>query len=933
VTTTLNKTHMKQRTILLFIILLNVHLILLAQQIPSPKEYFGFTIGDNYKLATYTQTKGWFNKVAATSDRVKLVALGETEEGQTQYMLIVSSPENIKNIDRYKAISQKLARAEGISNEDANQMANEGKAVVWIDGGLHATETVGTHQLIETIWNFISRNDPETKRILDEVIILFVHANPDGQELVSNWYMRNSDTLKRSLSKLPVLYQKYAGHDNNRDFFIMNLKETRNMSRQLYIEWLPQILYNHHQAGPAGSVVAGPPYRDPFNYVYDPMVVSGIDAVGAAMSNRLIQEGKPGYTQRGGSIFSTWYNGGLRTTAYFHNIIGLLTEIIGSPTPSSVPLVPSRLLPNGATPYPVIPQKWTFRNSIDYSVSLNYAVLDYAARNREHLLYNMYLMGRNSIQKGNQDYWTVSPKRIEALNIAIKNDRNGKKSSDTTKSTNRDRVEAIPLKYYDQVFKDSSLRDPRGYIIQANQPDFPTAIKFVNALIQSGIKVQKATADFSVGNKIYPKGSYVIQTSQAFRPHVIDMFEPQDHPNDFSYPGGPPVQPYDAAGWTPAFTMGFVFDRIVQDFEGSFHLVPYGELQNMTGYVEKAKHTAGYILDSRINNSFTAVNDLLQAGVEVYRMASVGYKFRDVGQGSFFIPAKGKSASVLEKAISNLGIVAHAVDTRPKATMQRLTSSRIALFDRYGGSMQSGWTRWMFEQFHFPFSVVYPKEINAGSLRKKYDILVFVGDVFPKKDAVTVRDTSKTDDIPIEFRDRLGKISADTSITALKQFLESGGTIITIGQSTNLAYHLKLPVENSLVQIENGKTTHLPDEKYFIPGSVLSVQLDTTLASCWGLGSNLDVYFENSPVFKVAPDALAKRAVTPLAWFPSDKSLRSGWAWGQEYLKNGIAAFVAPVGLGKLYAFGPEIIFRAQTHGSFKLLFNQLFQDQTKMVK
>ena len=174
----------------------------------------------------------------------------------------------------------------------------------------------------------------------------------------------------------------------------MNVKETQNISRQQYLEWLPQIIYNHHQSGPAGSVIAGPPYRDPFNYVFDPLVVSGIDALGAAMSNRLNLENKPGYTQRSGASYSTWWNGGLRTTAYFHNIIGLLTEIIGSPTPSKVPLVPDRLIPNGATPNPVVPQTWHFRQSIDYSISLNYAVLNYAANQKNDLETALIFVGR-----------------------------------------------------------------------------------------------------------------------------------------------------------------------------------------------------------------------------------------------------------------------------------------------------------------------------------------------------------------------------------------------------------------------------------------------------------------------------------------------------------------------------------------------------------
>jgi hypothetical protein len=374
-----------------------------AQNIPSPKSHFGFNIGDNYHLATFTQTEAYFKKLAAASNKVKLQVIGKTEEGRNQYMVIVSDPSNINQLEKYKSISQKMARAEDLSEEDAKQLAKEGKSVVWIDGGLHATEVVGIHQLIQTLYTVLTRDDEETKRILKSTIILFVHANPDGQELVSNWYMRNEDTLKRSTENLPRLYEKYIGHDNNRDFFMMNMSESKNMSRQLYIEWMPQILYNHHQTGPAGTVVAGPPYRDPFNYVYDPLLVTGIDAMGAAMSSRLNMEGKPGYTMKSGSVYSTWWNGGLRTAAYYHNIIGLLTEIIGSPTPSKIPLVPNRLIPNSGTPNPIEPQQWYFKNSIDYSVSLNYAVLNYASRHKDELLYNIYTMGKNSIEAGRKD--------------------------------------------------------------------------------------------------------------------------------------------------------------------------------------------------------------------------------------------------------------------------------------------------------------------------------------------------------------------------------------------------------------------------------------------------------------------------------------------------------------------------------------------------
>lgn len=893
-----------------------------AQTVPSPKEHFGFNIGDDYQLANYTQTAAYFKKLAA-SDRVKLVDIGLTEEGRHQYMLIVSSPKNMKSVEKYRAISQKLARAEGLTDEQAHALAEEGKAVVWIDGGLHATEVVGTHQLIETAYQLITRTDPETMRILDNVIILFTHANPDGQEIVSDWYMRNSDPLKRSTDQVPVLYEKYAGHDNNRDFYMMNLKESANMGRQLYIDWIPQIVYNHHQRGPEGSVLAGPPYRDPFNFVFDPLLVTGIDAVGAAMINRLNVENKPGYTRLNGSSFSTWYNGGLRTTSQFHNQIGLLTEIIGNPKPEKIPVVPQRLIPNGATPFPVLPQDdWRFRRSIDYSVSLNYAVLNYAARQYDELLFNIYRMGKNGIERGNKDSWTLSPKRIDSITQLVKRDTVKRAEGDGSDPNgwNR-RGSSIPMKFYDSVLRNPINRDPRGYIVSVDQPDFSTAVKFINTLVKSGIAMQKATSAFTVAGKQYPAGSYIIKTAQAFRPHVLDMFEPQDHPNDFQYPGGPPIRPYDAAGWTLAYQMGVEFDRIMDGFEGPFVQIPYGELQTPPKQTI-ADAGAGYLLSPHENNAFLAVNDLLKANVKVYRVTKGK---ADLAQGTFFITAGPKAKEILQ---ATTGLKASAVKKRPSGTVA-VNQMRIALWDTYGGSMPSGWIRLIMEQFHFPYTVIYPKDIDTGDLRKNFDVIIFPGRAIPA--VATTRDTSsqsrepKEDDIPVQYRRTMGRITPERSIPALKKFLEAGGSVVTIGSSTSLAYHLGLPVRNYLVEkSEKGVERPLAGTKYFVPGSILRVSIDSTLADTWGMPAEGNVNFDNSPVFKL-DSAAADKGIQPIAWFSTDKPLRSGWAFGQAYLKDGVTAFIAPVGAGKLYAFGPEITFRGQSHSTFKLLFNSLY--------
>ncbi len=875
-----------------------------AQVVPSPKSHFGFSIGDNYQLATFTQTESYLKKVATVSKKVKLVSIGKTEEGREQYMVIVSDPSNLAKLDKYKSISQRMARAEGLSDADAKVLASEGKAVVWIDGGLHATEVVGIHQWIETLYQIITRNDEETKRILQSTIILFVHANPDGQELVSNWYMRNQDTLKRSTSNLPRLYQKYIGHDNNRDFYMMNMSESRNMSRQQYIEWMPQILYNHHQTGPAGTVVAGPPYRDPFNYVYDPLLVTGIDAVGAAMSSRLNAEGKPGYTMKSGSVYSTWWNGGLRTTAYYHNIIGLLTEIIGSPTPSKIPYVPNRLIPNSATPFPIEPKQWLFRNSIDYSVSLNYAVLNYATRYKDELLMNIYTMGKHAIEAGSKDHWTLSPKKVELVTDLYKGEQKEIKG------------DTIPVDYFEKIYRKPELKDARGYIVPINQTT--TAITFINILINSGIRVEQAKSDFTVAGKTYQAGSYIVKTNQAFRPHVVDMFEPQDHPNDFQYPGGPPVRPYDAAGWTPAYTMGIQFDRIIENFDGPFETIPYGQVQVAKGKLQDMMNAVGYSFSTKDNASFILLNDLIKASITVSKNAE-----------QFYVVHSNAVLPLLKKACTDYGLQIITETKMPTIEIGTVGAKRIALWDAYGGSIPAGWVRWIFEQYHFPFSLIYAKEIDAASLKSKYDMIVFVGGAIPslKAEAPNAWDDKepKAEEIPEAYQQQLGKITAAKSIPALKEFLEAGGDIVTIGSSANLAYHLQLPVRNALVEVVNGKEKNLPGEKFYIPGSVMQIEIDNKRTANWGMGTKADVYFSASPVFKLLASSISNGDITPLAWYGSDKTLRSGWAFGQSYLQDGVAAFVAKVGKGHLYVYGPEISFRAQTQGSYKMLFNTLY--------
>lgn len=889
-----------------------------APVITTPKQFFGFNIGDDYSLANYQQLTAYWSKLERESNRFKVVRMGVTAEGRPQLMAIVTSPANHRDLARYQDISRRMAWVDGVDEKEAQRLSNDGKAVVWIDGGLHATEVLCPQMLIEMAYRLTSAADAETMRILDDVIILLVHANPDGMDLVSDWYMRNPDPKQRTMAGLPRLYQKYIGHDNNRDFYANTQAETKNMNRVMYYEWLPQIVYNHHQSGPPGTVLFCPPFRDPFNYRFDPLVVSGVDAVGAAMMQRFLVEDKPGATVRSGARYSTWFNGGLRTMCYFHNMIGILTETIGSPTPMRIPFNPALQLPRGDYLAPITPQPWHFRQSMEYSISGNKAILDYASRHRQQLLYNIWLMGKNAIAAGNRDSWTTTPKVVEAARAAR---AGGSRSGED----------------FQKLFRDPAKRDPRGYIIPSNQPDFLTATKFVNTLLETGVNVHRAKSDFTMAGKKYPAGSYVVKSAQPFRAQALDMFEPQDHPNDIPYPGAPPTPPYDSAGYTLAFQMAVRFDRILDGFDGPFEPLT-APVAPPPARVLDTEGAVGFFLHIRTNDAFRAVNRLLKAGEEVRRLQEA---FTVDGHthppGMFFITRRPTTLPLLERIAAELGTRFIGSPAAPMKEAKLLKPVRIGLWDRYGGSMPSGWTRWLLEQFEFPFQVVYPPELDRGNLRDKFDVLVFVDGAIaasggPRRvprgdfggDQPPDGGATHEQDIPSEYRGRRGSVTVKSTVPQLRTFLEDGGTILTIGSSTTLAHHLGLPLADHLAtKDKDGSEKPLSREKYYIPTSVLRMRIDRTNSLTWGLADEVDVMFANSPTFKLPEGASNLKKV---GWFDSKTPLRSGWAWGQEHLENGVAIAEAQVGKGKLVLFGPQILFRAQPHGTFKLFFNGLVQ-------
>jgi hypothetical protein len=383
--------------------------------------------------------------------------------------------------------------------------------------------------------------------------------------------------------------------------------------------------------------------------------------------------------------------------------------------------------------------------------------------------------------------------------------------------------------------------------------------------------------------------------------------------------------------------MGVVFDRFLDGIDGPFEKIN-GPAKPPTGTVSNATNAAGFLLSHQVNDSFIAVNRLLASAEDVYWLKQpIDANGKTFGPGTIYVPNKTSTLPKLQKLAEDIGLNFEGISAKPAGEALKLKPLRIGLWDRYGGSMPSGWTRFLLEKFEFPFTVIYPSTLDAGDLAAKFDVLIFPSGGIPARDPRgpvenPFDSTPAADKIPAEYRERLGSVTVAKTVPQLRRFLEAGGTLLSVGSSNSVAYHAGLPIVNALTEkLPDGTERPLPREKLFIPGSILRVRVDNTNPLAYGVNDKLDVFFDNSPVFRLRPES-ALAGVKPVAWFDTDKPLRSGWAWGQKYLQDGVAVVDAPVGKGRLLLFGPEITFRAQPHGTFKFLFNGIFYGGAESV-
>ncbi len=860
----------------------------LAAQVPSPLQFLGHEVGADHQLCNYTDMLRYFRAVDDASERVRLVEIGSTSYGQTMWMAVITSPENHARLERLREIAVQLAHVRTEDPAAARELAAEGRAFVWIDAGLHATEAIAGQNILELVWQMASRDDREVRRILDEVVLLACPVNPDGYELIANAYRAT-----RSMT-IPVLYQRYIGHDNNRDFYACNQLEAQNVNRVFYREWCPQIVYNHHQTAPAGTILFTPPFRDPHNYFVDPMVVRGIEIVSAHMNQRFAAEGKPGVISRSGAPYSGWWNGGLRSTNYFHNVIGILTEAFGRPEPTPIRQTLERRLPYGDYPDPVPSQIWRARQTVEYLQTANFAILDYAARHREELLHGIWTMGSRSVARGRRDHWTTTPRLVEA-------------------ARRRDDP--------DSVWKDPLLRDPRAYVLRSDQPDWAAAMRFVRALQRCGVAVQRAEAPFVCNGVTMPAGSFVVQAAQAYRAHVLDMFEPQWHPDDIK--DGKPVPPYDAAGWTLAMQMDVQVERCFEALEGPF--APVGDLEEFVpaAFTESA---AGWQLDPRDSHTTIAVNRLLAANCPVEWSP----------RGFFAVPATSASRPVMTAMAAELGLRSRGVEVDTREARWRLRAPRLGLFDQFGGHMPTGWDQWLLLEFGFPVQQVWGDRIEAGDLGKDYDVLVFHTGLPGPRDlqrAAQRRDEENLDKLAAAlppFEDwsnlaaRATRLTGEKSLPALRAFVEGGGTLIALGgECEKVVRHFGLPVKvGTHVVGENGEERRTTREEYYVPGSLLAVEVDVQHAIARGASPVLAAMVTNNSAILEVTDRSA--SIDVVARYRGQDTLLSGWAIGAEHLVGKAAVLCARVGSGRIVLMGCDATYRGQPLGTAKLFFQAI---------
>lgn len=865
-----------------------------APEIPSPEAFFGHPMGADRKLAGWDRLAAYYELIGERSDRVQVVDMGPSTLGERFLVLFVSSPGNLARLDELQRMNAVLQDPRGRSQAEIEAAVAGGKVVFVQSYALHSTEVAGSQSAAEVTYLFATRDDPEIHEILDNTVSILIPAfNPDGIGIVTEWYDRWAGTEYEGASP-PELYHHYIGHDNNRDAFMQNTVESQYGAQIMFREWVPQAYIDHHQMGAYTARIYLPPYAEPIRPGADPLVWREMSWYGAHMAYRMEEAGFQGTVTA--AIYSGWGHFGFHWITPFHNIAGMLTEAASARLATPLYVHPdqlrgSRQLPEYAAqttfPNPWPGGWWRVRDIVDRQIAATFTPLELAAKNRETVLRNAYNKASRQIQRGLDG-------------------------------------------------------DVKAYIVPAAQHDPPTMRKMMRKLMLQGISVERALSAFTHEGRHYDPGSYVVSTGQPKRGVIRWLLERTHYP-DNSYTrtdDGTPIRPYDMSADVLAEFMGVrvvtAGTRVDAQLERVAMLddapsetssaaagpatgaLPAGALHDRMGplFVPGAvAETApqGYLIDGSLNDAFKAVNLLFDAGVAVERVVEDG---AGAARGDFVARADADRETLREvAAATGVDFDALGDDT---AVRRPLTRQRVGMYKRYyNGNMDEGWTRWLLEDFGFPYSSLLDRDILVGDLHERWDVIILPSDsktmmLGPEGRPSGVRGPDPLS-TPPDYRSGFG----EAGVEALESFVQNGGTLVTFAQAGALVVdEFDVPVRDAVAGMWGND--------FWAPGSTLKIKVDTSSRFAYGMPEDaLAAYLAGGQVYETVPGPRSA-GVRRVATYAERDVLQSGWLLGEEAIAKKAAMVSVDHGEGVIVMIGFRAQHRAQTHGTFKLLFNAL---------
>ncbi len=845
-----------------------------AAPIISPDAFVGFPVGADNKLVRYDKIVEYMRHLAAGSARVHVRELGKTTQGNPFIAVEISAADTMARLDRFRQLQRKLYFQGGPpSAAERDDIFASGKAVVVVTCNLHSTEIGASQMAVELVHRLATDNSPVVKRILDNVILVLVpSANPDGQMMVVDWFNKNLGT-EFEVSSMPYLYHPYVGHDNNRDMYMLTQKESQLTAKLLWHDWFPSVWLDEHQMGNSGARIFVMPATDPINPNVHPLIYRWNGILGQAQAAALEAAGKEGIIYN--ATYTNFWQGAMAWSGWWHNQVGMLTEVasvrVAAPVEQrrAVPGAPPAAEPAGTgggrrgdTSGPAAPPR------------------DITPRTE----YPRPWMGGRWTLRDIVDYELIATMgMLEAV---------------------ADQRSALLRQIYEvnrSTVEDSAKNEPAAIIIPVpGQFEPRAAVRLAEKLQMAGVEVSRAGAAFDADGKSYPAGTLVVPMNQVFARYAKDLLEKQTYPEVRRSPSSPPEPPYDVTAWSLGMLMGadVVFAR--KPLPASAQLAKLTDVPTLAGAVTGAGPR--FTFDYKGADAALAVNRLLKDG------AKVAFARTTSAQSVIVTGAPRKRMEALAAELG-LAVKADAPRAAPAGTaVLSIKAPRVGLYQSWSASMDEGWTRWVLEQWEFAPKTLHNADVKAGKLRQQYDVIV-LADQQPR-DILNGNESSSTRP---EYRGGIG----EAGLQALKAFVADGGTLVMLGNSTELAIQKwPIPVRN----LKSGFTR----DQHFAPGTIVRVQVDTESPIGFGLPSETFGFYNNSPFFDIGA-GFSSQKVSVIARYPSTDIVGSGWLKGEELMAGRAAVVQVDMGAGRLVLFGLRPQHRAQTQATFPLLFNALY--------